>query len=73
MTTIRITESGVVEVQKDNAGKRWRTTLAPGDVEQAKELLSAEQMAEVKAAWTAKVVAAWQKAQAAALAAEDVA
>lgn len=64
--TIRITGNGVVEYATIGAnGQPWRTTIAPGDTERAAQLLSADELAAVQAAWTPAVVESWQARKAA--------
>lgn len=63
--SIYITSSGIVEYKGERDGQTWRTTITPGDTAQATALLSAEELAQVQAAWTPAVVAAWQAQQAA--------
>ena len=58
--TINILSNGLVEYAGERDGQRWRTTIIPGDMATAAALLDANERAQVEAAWTPEVIAAWQ-------------
>lgn len=56
---IRIVPSGVVEYARKDENGTWRTTIVPGDYDEAAKHLSADELKQAQEVWTPELVQKW--------------